>query len=437
MDLKSNHLEFKSNAIVVGGVGSGVGKTIVGLCIASALKKRGWKVQPFKVGPDFIDPTHYAFCDYAVNLDVFMMGEDGVLKSFFRWMKGKDFAVIEGVMGLFDGYRFTDYSSTAHVARLIGAPVLLVMDVKGKSLSALAIYEGFRNFDRGLKIAGVIFNNCTESLFQKLRGIFEDRGYRVFGYLPRRNEFRIESRHLGLILGNEAKVDWKTFAELGERYMDIDGIVEISEIKLNPIEVEEFETDWRVRIGIPFDNAFSFYYRDNLEVLRRFGELVFFSPLKGEWEVCDVYYLGGGYPELYPELVKFGKFMRREAEDGKPIYAECGGMMFLSRCIDVGGKKLKMAGVLDIDVVFTDRLQALGYVKGEVIRDNPFFVGNFRGHEFHYSYASPDEDVKFAFKTDGKGIKDGLDGATVYNTLAGYTHIHFYSAELIIGSCVA
>jgi cobyrinic acid a,c-diamide synthase len=420
-------------AIVIGGTKSGVGKTTVALCIASTLKKRKLKVRPFKVGPDFIDPTHYSFCDYAVNLDVFMMGEEGVLRSFTRWMNGKDFGIVEGVMGLFDGYRFTEHSSTAHIAKLLGIPVILVIDAGGMSLSALAVFEGYRSFDREVNIVGVIFNGCSERLYGKLRRIFVERGYRVFGYLPKDDKLKIESRHLGLILGNEAKKDWKVFAEFGERYLDIDGIMDAS-VGVSSVDeyssVNDFTAKSRTTIGVPFDHAFAFYYRDNLEILRSFADVIFFSPLKGEWVECDAYYLGGGYPELYPELKDFGKFIRKEAEDSKRIYAECGGMMFLSRCIDVDGKKLKMAGVLDIDIIFTKKLQALGYVKGEVIRDNPFFVGSFRGHEFHYSYALPDEDVRFAFKTDGNGIKDGLDGALVYNTLAGYTHIHFFSTML-------
>ncbi len=422
-------------AVVIGGTKSGVGKTTVALCIASALKKRGFKVQPFKVGPDFIDPTHYSFCDYAVNLDVFMMGEKGVLRSFAKWMTNKDFGIIEGVMGLFDGYRFTDHSSTAHIAKLLGAPVILVMDIRGMSLSALAVFEGYKNFDRDLNVVGVIFNGCSKILYHKLRRLFEERGYDVFGYIPKSEELRIESRHLGLILGNEAKKDWRIFAEFGERYLDIDKILDMANVSGQMENYCEDEAgrggkNRKITLGIPFDSAFAFYYRDNLEVLKEFANLIFFSPLKGEWIECDAYYLGGGYPELYPELKDFGKFMRKEAEDCKLIYAECGGMMFLSRGIEVEGKRLKMAGVLDIDIVFTKRLQALGYVKGDVIRDNPFIIGSFKGHEFHYSYALPDEDVRFAFKTDGKGIKDGLDGALVYNTLAGYTHIHFFSTSL-------
>ena len=424
-------------AVVIGGTKSGVGKTTVALCIASALKKRGFKVQPFKVGPDFIDPTHYSFCDYAVNLDVFMMGEKGVLRSFAKWMTNKDFGIIEGVMGLFDGYRFTDHSSTAHIAKLLSAPVILVIDAGGMSLSALAVFEGYKNFDRDVNVVGVIFNGCSEILYHKLRRLFEERGYDVFGYVPKSEELRIESRHLGLILGNETKKDWKIFAEFGERYLNIDKILDIANVSFSE-QMENYCKDKaerggknrKITLGIPFDSAFAFYYRDNLEILKKFANLIFFSPLKGERIECDAYYLGGGYPELYPELKEFGKFMRKEAEDCKPIYAECGGMMFLSRGIEVEGKRLKMAGVLDIDIVFTKKLQALGYVKGDVIRDNPFIIGSFKGHEFHYSYALPDEDVRFAFKTDGKGIKDGLDGVLVYNTLAGYTHIHFFSTSL-------
>ncbi len=418
------------NAVVIGGTCSGVGKTTVTLCLASALKRRGFKVQPFKAGPDFIDPTHYRFLDYAVNLDVFMMGEEGVVKSFAKWMEGKDFGVIEGVMGLFDGYGFTEYSSTAHLARILDIPVIIVLDVKGMSVSSLAVFEGFKNFDRDLKLVGVIFNRCSEALYSKLKRIFEDRGYGVFGHLPELKELAVGSRHLGLLLGDEVDMDWRVLAEIGERYLDVERIVEVSEVNFEYEFDEESIDDFKgLRVGIPFDQAFAFYYRDNLEVIRGFAELVFFSPLKGEWVECDAYYIGGGYPELYPELKAFGKFIRKEAEDCKPIYAECGGMMFLSRGIRVGGRWLEMAGVLDMDVVMTDRIQALGYVRGTVIRENPFISGSFRGHEFHYSYALPDEDVRFAFKTDGKGIRDGFDGATVYNTLAGYTHIHFLSTS--------
>lgn len=419
-------------AVVIGGTESGIGKTTVSLCIAAALKNRGLKVQPFKVGPDFIDPTHYRFCGHAINLDVFMMGEDGVLKSFIKWMSDKDFGIIEGVMGLFDGYRFTEYSSTAHIAKLLKVPVILVMDVKGLSLSALALFEGYKNFDRHVNVAGVIFNNCSGEMYRKLKRVFENRGYKVFGYIPKDKKLEIKSRHLGLVLGIEVQKDWKIFAEFGEQFLEIDKILEVSDIgiEIHEYSPEIYEDYGKITLGIPFDSAFAFYYRDNLEILKKFANLVFFSPLKGEWMECDAYYLGGGYPELYPELKSFGKFIKKEAESCKYIYAECGGMLFLSRGIDFEGKWLKMAGVLDLDIVFTKKLQALGYVKGSVIRDNPFFIGSFRGHEFHYSYAIPDEDVKFAFKTDGKGIKNGLDGILVYNTLAGYTHIHFYSAKI-------
>ena len=429
-----------THAFVVAGTHSGVGKTVVAMCIAAALKRRGYEVQPFKVGPDFIDPTHYAFCGWAVNLDAFMMGEAGVKKSFLRWMRGKDVGVVEGAMGLFDGYRLTTLSSTAHIAKILGLPVILVLDAGGLSLSALAMYEGYKNFDRELDVVGVIFNGGT-AFHEKLRRVFSARGHAVLGVLPKREELEIGSRHLGLHLGMERQKDWRVLAEIGEEFIDIDRILELSEMDFGGEAEGESEAGGggtkvdasTVRIGVPFDEAFAFYYRDNLRTLSRFGELVFFSPLRGEHASasaeCDLYYIGGGYPELY-DLSGFARFIRKEALKEKPIYAECGGLMLLSRGIEIDGKVKRMAGALDIDIVFTRQLQALGYVRGEVVARNPFFAGSFRGHEFHYSYALPDDDVKFAFRVDGKGIKDGYDGAFAHNTLAGYTHIHFHSADL-------
>lgn len=417
-------------AFVIAGTNSGTGKTSISIAITAALMKRGLKVQPFKVGPDFIDPTHYSFCEWAVNLDAFMMGEEGVRKSFNRWSCGKDVAIIEGVMGLFDGYKLSDFSSTSHIARILNVPVILVMDVRAMSLSALAVYEGFKNFDPRIEVAGVIFNNAS-SFHERLKRVFEDRGYRVLGVIPKNDLLKVESRHLGLHLGLEVERDWKELAEFAEQHIDVDGILDISpEFEVECQEEEEKkEKDSEFKIGIPFDQAFSFYYRDNLSILSKLGELVFFSPLKGEVAECDAYYIGGGYPELY-EFPRFVKFIRKEALDGKPVYGECGGMMVLSRKIEIAGGKKKMAGVLDIDVEFTERLQALGYVRGEVIARNPFFEKAFRGHEFHYSRAHADGDVKFAFKTDGKGIDGGYDGAMAYSTLAGYTHIHLYSTVI-------
>uniref|UniRef100_A0A7C3YCN0 Cobyrinate a,c-diamide synthase n=1 Tax=Geoglobus ahangari TaxID=113653 RepID=A0A7C3YCN0_9EURY len=420
------------HAFVVAGTHSGVGKTTVAMCIAAALKKRGMRVQPFKVGPDFIDPTHYSFCEWAVNLDAFIMGEDGVRESFSKWMNGKDVGIVEGVMGLFDGYKLSDFASTAHVAKILNLPVVLVMDVRGMSLSALALFEGYKKFDKELKVVGAIFNGGT-AFHEKLKRVFEAKGYKVFGILPKIKDLEIKSRHLGLHLGMESKKDWKILAEICERYIDVDGILEVSGINREITEElkPKFAKAKKKVIGIPFDEAFAFYYRDNLEILSNFGDLKFFSPLKGETVECDAYYIGGGYPELY-DLSNFAKFIRKEALDEKPIYAECGGMMLLARKIEIDEGTKKMAGVIDVDVIFTKKLQALGYINGEVISKNPFFTGKFKGHEFHYSYAIADEDVKFAFKVDGKGIKDGYDGALAYNTLAGYSHIHFYSAHLCL-----
>ncbi len=418
------------HAFVISSTQSGSGKTSISLAITAALMKRKLKVQPFKVGPDFIDPSHYSFCEWAVNLDAFMMGEDGVRSSFHKWMNGKDVGIIEGVMGLFDGYKLSTFSSTSHIAKILNLPVILVMNVKAMSLSALAGFEGFKNFDRELNVIGVIFNSATQ-FHQKLKRVFEERGYRVFGAVPKSEILEMESRHLGLHLGMEVERDVKALAEFAEDHIDLDGILEVSEAKIELSETEGVdEYREKLSIGIPFDQAFSFYYRDNIEILKSIGNLHFFSPLKGEKVECDMYYIGGGYPELY-EFPGFLKFIRNVALDEKSIYGECGGMMVLARSLESENGKRKMAGVLDIDVIFTNKLQALGYVRGEIIKPNPFFRESFRGHEFHYSYAVSDGDTRFAFKTDGKGITNGFDGALVYNTLAGYTHIHFYSTEFL------
>jgi cobyrinic acid a,c-diamide synthase len=429
---------------MVAGTHSGVGKTTVSLCIAAALKKRGLTVQPFKVGPDFIDPTHYSFCNPdvipAVNLDVFMMGEDGVKRSFKRWLLGSDFGIVEGVMGLYDGYKMTTFASSAHVARILGIPIILVMDVKGMANSALAVFKGFKIFE-GVNLAGVIFRGVSEAYFQRIRRLFENEGVRVFGYIPDNDALKIPSRHLGLKLGMEVQKDWKAFAEAGESYLDIERILEVSaKVEVGCFESEPENPENDTTIGIPFDSCFAFYYADNLDVLRRLGRLVFFSPLRGELPECDAYYIGGGYPELYPELSPYAKKFAKICQDEIPVYAECGGMMFLAREIrkddsesrsESGSRlKIKMASVLDLDIIFTPKLQALGYVSGEIIRSNPVFRSSFRGHEFHYSYAEADDDVVFAFKTDGKGIKDGYDGAMVYKTVAGYSHVHFFSTKI-------
>uniref|UniRef100_A0A7J3TK84 Cobyrinate a,c-diamide synthase n=1 Tax=Geoglobus ahangari TaxID=113653 RepID=A0A7J3TK84_9EURY len=270
------------HAFVVAGTHSGVGKTTVAMCIAAALKKRGMRVQPFKVGPDFIDPTHYSFCEWAVNLDAFIMGEDGVRESFSKWMNGKDVGIVEGVMGLFDGYKLSDFASTAHVAKILNLPVVLVMDVRGMSLSALALFEGYKKFDKELKVVGAIFNGGT-AFHEKLKRVFEAKGYKVFGILPKIKDLEIKSRHLGLHLGMESKKDWKILAEICERYIDVDGILEVSGINREITEElkPKFAKAKKKVIGIPFDEAFAFYYRDNLEILSNFGDLKFFSPLNG------------------------------------------------------------------------------------------------------------------------------------------------------------
>ncbi|ADC66018.1 cobyrinic acid a,c-diamide synthase [Ferroglobus placidus DSM 10642] len=412
-------------AVVIASTHSGAGKTTASLLLVSALKKRGYRVQPFKVGPDYIDPTHYEFERKAVNLDAFMMGEEGVLKSFKHWMSYADFGVVEGVMGLYDGYGMSSFSSTAHVSRILNLPVILVLKPEGMSYSTLALFRGFKNFE-SVNIVGVIFNSVSPIFYQKLKKVFEEET-EVLGFIPKVKDLEMESRHLGLKLGIESNFDWKKASEIAESYLNVDRIIELAE----DVEAEEekLEENEKFTIGVPFDRAFAFYYEDNLRILKKDAKLIFFSPLNNELPYCDAYYFGGGYPELYPEIESFAKKFRKKYED-QPVFGECGGMMFLSRKIETEKGVIKCSSFLDIDIVFTKKLQALGYVKGEIIRENPFFAKSFKGHEFHYSYAIPDDDVRYAFRIDGKGIANGFDGAINGNVLGSYAHLHFYSTKV-------
>jgi|Deesub1362A_J573_1020465.scaffolds.fasta_scaffold00290_15 cobyrinic acid a,c-diamide synthase len=433
------------HGILIGATGSGSGKTIISLCIASVLKKRGYRIQPFKVGPDFIDPTHYAHSlgVPAVNLDVFMMGENEVKKSFARWTRKADFAFVEGVMGLYDGYKGSDIASSAHIAKILGLPVVLIIDVRGMSRSAAAVIRGFRDYDPEIQFRGVILNNVGgKSHKAMVENSLQEIGIELLGAFPKLKEFSMESRHLGLKMGFEEKKNWKKLAEIGERYLDVERIVEISEVSEAEVWSDNGDSEDglknkkdenKVRIGVPFDEAFCFYYLDNIEYLKRYADVKFFSPLQGEFTECDGYYIGGGYPELYAEQLEKSKStekIRKEAEEEKPIYGECGGFMYLSRILTVGKKKYKMCGVLDVDIVQTDKLQALGYVKGKAVTSNPVFLDGFKGHEFHYSVAYPDRDVKYAFRVTGKGICEGYDGQMAHSTVGGYTHVHFSSTSL-------
>jgi cobyrinic acid a,c-diamide synthase len=437
--------------IIIAGTHSGCGKTTISSAIMSALTKKGLKVQPFKVGPDFIDPTHHTeICGrVSRNLDPFMMGEDGVLRTFDCASKDADISVIEGVMGLYDGLEGTDTGSTAHVAKILGAPVILIVDVKGSSRSANASVLGFTEFDRSIRIEGVIFNRTGSERHRSMISASLQR--EAVGWIPWEREKSLNSRHLGLKMAHETLPEESPAAFTGtiEENTNLERIIEIAkgaERRENvSLSSGSSGAGNKTRIGVAYDSAFNFYYKDNLDMLEKYGaEIIFFSPMEDDVPAVDALYFGGGYPEINMERLEKSKcrtIIKKHADDGMPIYAECGGLIYLSRSIDYEGRKSEMCGVLPADTVKMNRFQALGYVEAVCRAEgSPLPSGiSIKGHEFHYTKMICDYDAKFAMKLSrGKGIEDGRDGVYSGNTIGGYTHAYFSDrfAEVFVNNAV-
>lgn len=450
--------------VLVAGTSSSVGKTTVVLGMMAALRRRGLVVAPFKVGPDFIDPSHHAaICGRpSRNLDTFMMGCDGVRRSFARGVEGADVAVIEGVMGLYDGLDATEVASSAHVAKALGAPVLLVMNAHGTSRSAAAMALGYSSYDPGVKISGLVLNRVGS---ERHRSLLEEAlaplGIPILASLPRRGEIALPSRHLGLQMGFESRHDLDALADFLEENADLDGILELGCEFAEPEaqvaqgqgaqEAQEAETvpdlgGDRIRIAVGYDEAFCFYYAENFEELRRLGaDLEFFSPIRDPLPEVNGLYLGGGYPELYAGALEESPTrheIKKAAGDGMPIYGECGGLMYLCESVvsKDGDSENKMAGVLPASTTMTGRLQALGYVEGDVVADNPVVARGsvIRGHEFHYSKMDCARDARFAYRfRRGKGIVGDRDGLLEHETLGSYLHTHFstFPVDRFVASC--
>lgn len=421
--------------IVIAGTHSGCGKTTIASGLMAALIKRGMTVQPFKVGPDFIDPSHHsAICKRpSRNLDPYMMGEEGVLETFTRASEGADIAVIEGVMGLYDGLEGVDCGSTAHVAKILHAPVILTVNVKGMSRSANATVQGYRHFDEEVCLAGVIFNQVGSPRHRQM--IESSLKTTAFGWIPYKRDNSVESRHLGLCMAHETNT-MAAFGPVIEEYCDIDAILDAAaKGRDSPVSYEVSKgtnPDDTATIAVAFDQAFCFYYQDNLDRLREQGaNLIFFSPLHDALPDADALYLGGGYPELYASELQTAQAtgqIRGEALNGMPLYAECGGLTYLTRDITIGSDTKKMVGVLPAHTVKMDRFQALGYVHAHCSAGDALLPRGltWRGHEFHYTGVECDSDARFAISlTRGRGICDGKDGIYEGRILAGYTHAYF------------
>jgi cobyrinic acid a,c-diamide synthase len=317
------------------------------------------------------------------------------------------------------------------VARILDIPVLLVINVHGMSRSAAAMEKGFDEFDPRLRLAGTILNRVGSVRHLSMLKSCLKRP--VFAALPRDKEMEMKSRHLGLVMGFEEKHDTAALAAWLEGHADIDGMLRLfAPIPAVPVEMPPGERS--VRIGVAFDEAFCFYYYDNLRLLERWGaELVFFSPIRDELPEVDGLYIGGGYPELHAAALEAGaarRQIKKASEEGMPIYGECGGLMYLGEELMMETGSYRMVGALPGSTVMTRKLVSLGYARAEVVGSNPLagMGRSILGHEFHYSRFDCKRDARFAYRMSrGKGILDGQDGLVEHSTLGGYLHAHFFS----------
>lgn len=440
-------MTHQTRGLVIAGTQSGVGKTTITLGLIAALRRRGLTVQPFKVGPDFIDPGHHAQAAGlpSRNLDGWMLSQDDNLALFRRHAGAAQVAVVEGVMGLFDGYDgLSEAGSTAQMAKWLGLPVLLVVDARSMARSAGALVHGFATFDPELTLAGVVFNRVGSAahLHYLEQALSQLKEVKCCGGLPREAELAIPERHLGLFTAEDHPLEEKRLEHLAdflESHLDLEGLLASLPVLSFPPETPVASAPASVRLGVARDQAFCFYYPENLELLAQFGaELVPFSPLTDRElpENLHGIYLGGGYPELYAEALATNTEMKRsiaaQAAAGLPIYAECGGLMYLSREIeDLEGRRHPMAGVLPLKVRMLPRLKALGY--REITLAGPGLLGpagtKARGHEFHYSEIAAElGDLPRLYKiTARQGQEVHAEGYCINNVLASYVHLHFGS----------
>lgn len=437
-----------ARAFLVAGTRSGCGKTSVSLGLMAAMAESGIRVQPYKGGPDFIDPGHHEAVTGVPshNLDGWMLGEKTVQELFARHLLGKEVGVVEGAMGLFDGFSGTnDQGSAAQLAKILGIPVILVVDAKGMGRSAAAEVRGYVSFDPGVSFSGVIFNQVgsrrhADLLRESMTAYLPE--IPVLGCLPRNDTLSVPSRHLGLVMAHEVAAGQRKTDLIRwiESSMDVrEVIARLPDISLSPARERDDPRPQKIRVGVAMDQAFCFYYRENLRLLEQAGaELVFFSPLGDKHLPAALHglYLGGGYPELCAPRLAANTSMRDSvktfARAGHPVYAECGGFMYLMNHLeDTGGSRHEMVGIFDCACVMCKRFAALGY--REVTTTAPSILGpagsRFRGHEFHYSRLL-DSDLPgdgLYTTTDRKGEHPAGKGLVRGQTLGSYIHLHFAS----------
>jgi cobyrinic acid a,c-diamide synthase len=444
--IATSHLQ---PGLVIGALRGGSGKTIISIGIAAALTADGLAVAPFKKGPDYIDAGWLALAAGrpCYNLDTFLIDSPVILESFVRHTAGCDLAVIEGNRGLYDCIDTHGHTSTAELAKLLRLPLLLIIDGTKTTRTMAAVVSGCSQFDPAVRIRGVVLNRVAGSRHESIlrRSIEEHCGIPVMGAVPKLSRQRFPERHMGLVPTWEH--DWArdavaAAAEMARRHLDLAAIRRMAdESGFDRSRAEAWGPPPKAvsgdppRIGVLRDSAFQFYYPENLEALTAAGgRLCFASPLAaGNLPDIDALYIGGGFPETHAEALAgnaaFRQRLRALVADGLPVYAECGGLMYLGEKLVLDHGTFEMTGILPLVFGFERRPQGHGYTLVKVVRPNPYFeVGTeLKGHEFHYSrvleWRGEVADLAYSM-VRGSGIVDARDGLCHRNVLATYTHLH-------------
>lgn len=440
---------MKYPRILIGGMSSGVGKTTLTMGILSALSKR-MVVQSYKVGPDYIDPEYHSFITgrKCRNLDSYMLSEEAVKKLFYKNAKGAQIGIVEGVMGLYDGAQAnSDMGSSASVAKLLHCPVILVVDGSGVAASVAAIVKGYIDFDPKVDLKGVILNKVnSEAHYTLLKAAIERyTSAKCYGYLPKNEIGSLKSRHLGLIPSLETedlKEKIEAITAFVEETIDLEGLLELAESEAREVKVEDesIKPSFQgVEIGVAYDEAFHFYYEDNLDLFKDLGARIrFFSPIrdKGLPKNLHLLYFGGGFPEVFAKELSENQSMRKaifaELDRGIPYLAECGGLMYLTNCLeDLEGRRHDLVGWLEGECRMTKGLQRFGYrtlrLKEDCIlgeKDSMIKI-----HEFHHSKAegiSAQPVFELEKIRENQIVQVHECGYQKGNGVAGYPHFHFY-----------
>ena len=438
-------MQINMPRLVIAGVSSGVGKTTLVSGMLAAFKARGQHVQSFKVGPDYIDPGFHQLASGrpSHNLDTWLVAPQDLNQVFWEAAKGADIAIVEGVMGLYDGGR-EGVSSTAAIAKWLDAPVVLVVNSRSMGESAAAVVLGFRAYDPNVKLVGVILNQVGSDTHEAiLRQAMASINMPVYGCVHRNPAISLPERHLGLTPTTEVCASAARVAEmrkLAEKYLDLDGLAELAKnapsMRL-PDDETVGDTVSEVVVAVADDEAFSFYYPSSLAFLEHLGaRLVRFSPLRDEkLPDCDALLLGGGFPEMFVKQLadntRLKDSLRRQITAGLPVYAECGGFMYLTETLqDFDGKTYPMAGVIPGHSAMQKKLQTVGYVQATLRQES--VIGDagtaLRGHEFHFSTFKPNEEANFPWAFTFERNRDGstyLGGYCRDNVLASYLHMNF------------